>query len=150
VLARIEWPGKAGAADPVTPLTAAEQQRFEEGREIYRNICQACHQPDGRGLARVAPSLVDSVLALAPAEVTARILLNGKQGSVGLMPPIGATLTNDQIASVLTYVRREWGQTGDPVDAATVETVRAQTATRTQPWTDDELLKMMSGGRGGR
>ena len=143
VLARIEWPGKPGAASPVAPLTAVEQQRFEAGREVYRNICQACHQPDGRGLARVAPPLVGSVLALAPAEITARILLNGKEGTVGLMPPIGATLTNDQIASVLTYVRREWGQTGDPVDPATVESVRTQTATRTRPWTDDELLKMM-------
>lgn len=150
VLARIEWPGKPGAANPVTPLTAVEQQRFEAGREVYRNICQACHQPDGRGLARVAPPLVDSVLALAPPEVTARILLNGKEGPVGLMPPIGATLTNDQIASVLTYVRREWGQAGDPVDPGTVETVRAQTATRTRPWTDDELLTMLSGGRGRR
>jgi mono/diheme cytochrome c family protein len=150
VLARIEWPGKPGAANPVTPLSAAEQQRFEAGREIYRNICQACHQPDGRGLARVAPPLIDSVLALAPAEITARILLNGKQGPVGLMPPIGATLTNDQIASVLTYVRREWGQAGDPVDSSTVEGVRAQTATRTRPWTDEELLAMVSGGRGGR
>ena len=145
VLARIDWPGKPGAASPVTPLTAAEQQRFEAGREVYRNICQACHQPDGRGLVRVAPPLVGSVLALAPAEVTARILLNGKEGTVGLMPPIGATLTNDQIASVLTYVRREWGQAGDPVDPATVEAVRAQTATRTRPWTDEELLKMLGG-----
>jgi mono/diheme cytochrome c family protein len=150
LLTRIEWPGKPGAADPVTPLTAAEQQRFEAGREIYRNICQACHQPDGRGLTRVAPPLVGSTLALAPAEITARIVLNGKEGSVGLMPPIGTTLTNDQIASVLTYVRREWGQRGDPVDPAAVESVRAQTATRTRPWTDDELLKMMSGARGGR
>jgi mono/diheme cytochrome c family protein len=149
VLARIEWPGKPGAASPVTPLTAAEQQRFDAGREVYRNICQACHQPDGRGLTRVAPPLVGSVLALAPADITARIVLNGKEGTVGLMPPIGTTLTNDQIASVLTYVRREWGQTGDPVDPATVETVRTQTATRTRPWTDDELLKMM-GGRGGQ
>jgi mono/diheme cytochrome c family protein len=150
VLARIEWPGKPGAANPVTPLTAAEQQRFEAGREIYRNICQACHQPDGRGLPRVAPSLVNSVLALAPAEVTTRIVLNGKEGPVGLMPPIGATLSNDQIASVLTYVRREWGQSGDPVDPSTVEAVRTQTATRTRPWTDDELQAMVSGGRGGR
>ena len=150
VLARIEWPGKPGAANPVTPLTAVEQQRFEAGREVYRNICQACHQPDGRGLARVAPPLVGSVFALAPAEVMARILLNGKEGPVGLMPPIGATLTNDQIASVLTYVRREWGQVGDPVDPGTVEAVRVQTVTRTRPWTDDELLTMVSGGRGGR
>jgi putative membrane-bound dehydrogenase-like protein len=148
VLARIDWPGKPGAASPVTPLTAAEQQSFDAGREVYRNVCQACHQPDGRGLERVAPPLVGSVLALAPAEITSRILLNGKEGPVGLMPAIGSTLNDDQIASVLTYVRREWGQTGDPVNPATVRTTRAQTASRTRPWTHDELLAMLPGGRG--
>ena len=48
------------------PLTAEEQQRFEAGREIYKNMCQACHQPDGRGQERLARSLIGSVLALAP------------------------------------------------------------------------------------
>ena len=150
VLARIDWPGKPGAASPVAPLTAAEQQSFDAGREVYRNVCQACHQPDGRGLERVAPTLIGSVLALAPAEITSRILLNGKEGPVGLMPPIGSTLTDDQIASVLTYIRREWGQTGDPVNAATVRTTRAQTASRTRPWTHAELLAMLPAGPGGR
>jgi len=150
VLARIDWPGKPGAASPVAPLTAAEQQGFDTGRDIYRNVCQACHQPDGRGLERVAPPLLDSVLALAPAEVTSRILLNGKEGPVGLMPPIGSTLNDDQIAAVLTYIRREWGQTGDAVDPSTVRTTRAQTANRTRPWTHDELLAMLPAGPGGK
>jgi mono/diheme cytochrome c family protein len=150
VLARIDWPGKPGAASPVTPLTPAEQQSFDLGRDVYRNVCQSCHQPDGRGLERVAPPLVGSVLALAPAEITSRILLNGKEGPVGLMPPIGSTLNDEQIASVLTYVRREWGQAGEPVNAETVRTTRAETASRTRPWTHDELLAMLPGGRGGR
>jgi len=75
--------------------------------------------------------------------VTSRILLNGKEGTIGLMPPIGMTLTDDQIAAALTYVRREWGQTGTPVDPATVKAVRAETAGRTKPWTNDELLAMI-------
>ena len=58
------------------------------------------------------------------------------------MPPIGSTLNDDQIASVLTYVRRGWGQPGSPVEAATVTTVRTQTAKRTRPWTDAELLAL--------
>ncbi|MCC7010461.1 MAG: c-type cytochrome [Acidobacteria bacterium] len=149
VLARIDWPGKPGAAAPAPPLTAAEERRFDAGRELYRDICQACHQPDGRGQALVAPPLVGSTLALAPADVTSRILLNGKEGAVGLMPPIGSTLSDDQIAAVLTYVRREWGQTGDPVDPATVRAVRAQTAARATPWTDDELLALVAS-RGGQ
>jgi mono/diheme cytochrome c family protein len=143
VLARLAWPGRPGAAPAAPALTAAEQQRFDAGREVYRNLCQACHQLDGRGLERVAPTLIGSALALGPADVTARVLLNGKEGPVGLMPPLGMTLTDEQIAAALTYIRREWGQSGSPVDPATVRTVREQTAARTRPWTHDELVAML-------
>ena len=146
VLARIEWPGKPGVA-AVTPLTAEEQQRFEAGREVYRNICQACHQPDGRGQERLAPTLIESELALAASDIPARILLNGKEGSIGLMPPVGSVLSDDQIAGVLTYIRREWGHTGTPVAAAEVAKVRAQTASRTRPWKHDELMALIKGGQ---
>jgi mono/diheme cytochrome c family protein len=139
VLARVEWPGKPGAAAPVRALTAEEQKRFDAGQEVYRNVCQACHQPDGRGMEKLAPSLVGSPFALGPAEIPVRILLNGKEGQVGLMPPVGQVFTDEQIASVLTYVRREWGQEGEPVDPAAVQAVRTATAGRSRPWTDAEL-----------
>ena len=144
VLARVEWPGKPGAV-VVTPLTPAEQQRFVAGREIYRNLCIGCHQADGRGQENVAASLLGSELALAPAPVTARILVSGKEGRTGLMPPLGATLSDDQIAAVLTYVRREWGQIGSPVDPAEVREARTAATGRTRPWTNDELLALMPG-----
>jgi mono/diheme cytochrome c family protein/glucose/arabinose dehydrogenase len=146
VLARIDWPGKPGSAAPVAPLSVEQQRRFDAGREVYQNICQACHQPDGRGQDKVAPSLVGSQLALAPAEVTARILLNGKEGQVGLMPPLGSALSDEQLASVLTYVRREWGQTGSPVEPETIGKVRTAVTGRPRPWTDDELLKLPEAG----
>ena len=66
VLARVDWPGKPGAAAPVAPLTAEEQKRFDAGREVYRNVCQACHQPDGRGQEKLAASLIGSPLVLGP------------------------------------------------------------------------------------
>jgi mono/diheme cytochrome c family protein len=149
VVARLEWPGKPGATAPVAPLTSEEQQRFEAGRDVYKNICQACHQPDGRGQEKIAPSLIGSVLALAAPEIPARILLNGKEGPIGLMPPVGSVLSDEQIAGVLTYVRREWGQTGSAVEPTAVKTIRALTAGRTRPWTNDELLAL-AGGRGQR
>jgi mono/diheme cytochrome c family protein/glucose/arabinose dehydrogenase len=147
LLDRANWPGKPGAASPIVPLTAQEQQRYDAGREIYRNICQACHQPDGRGQDKLAPSLIDSPLALAAPDITARVLLNGKEGAVGLMPPIGSTLTDDQLASILTYVRREWGQAGTPVDPETIRSVRALTSSRTRPWTNDELAALAKSSR---
>ena len=127
VLARIAWPGKPGEA-ALVPLTPSEQKRFDEGQVVYRNLCQACHQADGRGQDKLAPPLVGSVLTLARADVPARVLLQGKEGAIGLMPPIGTTLSDDQIASVLTYVRREWGQAGAPVDVEAVRAVRALTS----------------------
>ncbi|MSU64665.1 MAG: hypothetical protein EXS38_00845 [Opitutus sp.] len=142
VLARVDWPGKPGSAAPVAPLSSEQQQRFDRGREIYQNICQACHQPDGRGQDKVAANLIDSPLALAPAEITARILLNGKEGPIGLMPPLGSVLSDDQVASVLTYVHREWGQAGAPVEPAAVATVRTAVTARPRPWTNDELFAL--------
>src|SRR5205085_3680287 len=93
LLARVEWPGKPGAAAIATPLTPAEQARFDAGRTVYQNLCVACHQPNGRGLEKIAPPLVGSEFALGPPAIPIRIVLNGKEGSVGLMPPLGATLT---------------------------------------------------------
>lgn len=143
VLARVSWPNKPGDA-PVTPLTAEERTQFEAGREVYANLCQVCHQPDGRGQERIAASLVDSRLALAPIEIPIRILLHGKEGATGLMPPIGATLTDEQVANVLTYIRREWGHSAAPAPPASVRAVRDLTAGRTRPWRDDELLQLLA------
>jgi mono/diheme cytochrome c family protein len=137
VLASVSWPGKPGDSGPLPPLSADEQRRFDAGRDIYENICQACHQADGRGQDKLAPSLIGASFTLGPPGIPARILLNGKEGRFGLMPPIGATLTDDGIASVLTYVRREWGQGASAVDAGTVKAVRALSTGRTRPWTDD-------------
>jgi mono/diheme cytochrome c family protein len=139
VLARLSWPGKPDSAPAVAPLTAEQQQRFVAGREVYQTLCAACHQPDGRGREHLAPSLVGSELALGPADIAARIVLGGKEGSTGLMPALGAALTDEQIAASLTYIRREWGHTAPAVDAATVKEIRALSAGRTRPWTAQEL-----------
>jgi mono/diheme cytochrome c family protein len=88
------------------------------------------------------------VYALASPEVPIRILIGGKEGDIGLMPPLGSMLNDDQIAAVLTYVRREWGQTGTTVDPAVVAAVRKATAGRPRPWTNDELLKVAAGASG--
>jgi mono/diheme cytochrome c family protein len=77
--------------------------------------------------------------------VTTRIVLNGKEGAVGLMPPIGGTLSDDEVAAALTYIRREWDNTASPIAADAVKAIRATTATRTRPWTEDELMRLANG-----
>ncbi len=145
VLARVEWPGKPGASAPVAPLTAAEARRFDAGAEIYKTICAACHRADGRGEERIGPPLIGSPLVLAPPGVPVRVVLHGKQGPVGIMPGLGSALDDEQVASVVTYIRREWGQTGSPVDPAAVAGIRAQTADRVRPWTPEELAALAQG-----
>jgi mono/diheme cytochrome c family protein/glucose/arabinose dehydrogenase len=142
LLARLTWPGKPDAAPAAAPLTADEQKRFDAGREIYQSLCSACHQPDGRGQEKLAPSLVGSEFALGAGDVAIRIVLNGKEGATGLMPPLGSVLTDEQIAAALTYIRREWGHTAPAVEAGTVKQVRTLTAGRTRPWTADELSQL--------
>jgi len=150
VLARVTWPGKVDTTPAVVPLTPEEQQRFEAGREVYQTLCAACHQADGRGREHLAPGLVGSEQALGSADVAVRIVLNGKEGSTGMMPPLGTALTDDQIAAALTYIRREWGHTSSAVSASTVREVRALSTGRTRPWTDEELSRLQSGRAGAR
>jgi mono/diheme cytochrome c family protein/glucose/arabinose dehydrogenase len=149
IVAKLEWPNKPAPVITVAPLTAEEQKHFAAGAEVYKSLCAGCHQPDGRGKEKMAPSLVESRYTAGPdATAAARILLGGKEGPMGLMPPLGGALNDEQIAAVLTYVRREWGNSGSPVSVEDVREVRGLTKTRTRPWTDAELAPAGRGGRG--
>jgi mono/diheme cytochrome c family protein len=118
---------------------------------VYKNLCVACHQPNRQDREKIAPSLVSSrYVVSADAGIPTRIVLAGKEGAVGLMPPLGASLTDEQIASVLTYIRREWGHTASAVAPADVKEVRGMTASRTRPWTEEEISRMTGRGGGGR
>src|SRR5690606_12590513 len=114
---------------------------FEAGEEQYRAICAGCHQANGEGLAGVAKSLVGSRWALAPAPQVTRIVLHGKEGEM-LMPPVGGTLTDEQIAAVLTYVRRSWGNEASAITPEQVAEARGESGARRQAWTEAELERI--------
>jgi mono/diheme cytochrome c family protein len=131
------------------PLSPEDQKRFDAGKAMYEATCVACHQPHGLGQAGLAPPLVGSLWVTGSAERLARIVLNGLRGPITVnkemfeldMPSLGV-LDDEQIASVLTYVRREWGHAAAPVAPATVKKVRDDTAKRDDAWTEPELLKV--------
>ena len=104
-----------------------------------KTLCPACHQADGKGQERLGANLVDSRLVEASTDVVARIVLQGKEGKIGLMPPLGTSLSDDQIAAALSYVRRQWGHAAPVIDPAAVKQIRTATAARNRPWTDEEL-----------
>jgi mono/diheme cytochrome c family protein/glucose/arabinose dehydrogenase len=143
--AQLAWPGRTGfEGTPVRELDATERARFERGAGLYAATCQACHQSDGRGLPGLAPSLRDSRFVLGPPERLARILLHGLSGPLEIdgetwdaeMPALAAS--DDDLAAVATYLRREWGHGAEPVAPEQIARTRAGSP-RDRPWTAAEL-----------
>jgi mono/diheme cytochrome c family protein len=147
----MSWPNKPGdTMPPLTPLSEEQAKRFNAGRELFSQICAVCHQPSGLGLDGVAPPLVDSEWVLGPPPRVARIVLQGLHGPVKVgrktidleMPGLKA-MDDEQLASILTYIRREWGHEGNPIDPQMIARVRAETNDRgDEQWTEGELLKI--------
>jgi mono/diheme cytochrome c family protein len=146
----VVWAGKAGAAQDtvVIPLSPIQQQRFAAGKTVFVATCAPCHQPSGKGLDGLAPPLCDSEWVLEDPQRLIRVVLHGLAGTVrvlgrahsGEMPAFGA-MDDDQLSSVLTYIRREWGHEASPIDPADVKAVRAATAGRNDAWSSAELSR---------
>jgi mono/diheme cytochrome c family protein len=148
--ARVAWPGKPGVPPPpvIVPLTAQEQKLFDTGKTVYTTLCAACHQATGTGMEGLAPPLVDSEWVLGKPDVLPRIVLHGLSGPVKVngqsfnleMPPLGPALNDEQIAGVLTYIRREWEHNATPISVATVAALRSKNKDRTKSWSSAELM----------
>ncbi len=146
----LAWPGKPGVPPPpvVVPLNAEQQARFEKGKTIYAGLCAACHQPTGLGMEGLAPPLMDSEWVTGPVDRPIRIILHGMSGPIQVsgrtwtleMPPL-PQFTDEDIAGVLTYIRREWEHTSSPVSPGDVAKIRAQHQGRTKAWTVSEMNK---------
>ncbi|MGH7946085.1 MAG: DUF7133 domain-containing protein, partial [Opitutaceae bacterium] len=140
LLTQLKWPGKPGASTAeVKPLSVAEQELFDKGKAQFVALCAACHQPNGQGLAGLAPSLVYSRWVRGDPRILARIVLNGKVQENMVMPPWKAALDDENIAAVLTFVRRSWGHEADAVAPSIVAEARAATAARVEPFSDADL-----------
>jgi mono/diheme cytochrome c family protein len=135
---------------PVTGEAGLAQQ----GKLVYNKpTCVACHQADGKGTAGQFPSLVQSewVQEPEPGRII-RAVLYGISGPFpfkgqnfnGSMVPWKDSLTDEEIAAVLTYVRQnaEWGNKAPEVKPDRVKAVREKTKGRNQPYSQEELLKV--------
>lgn len=147
LLAGLAWPGRSDlpAAAVVRALTPDEQARFASGALLYTQICAACHLSSGRGEPGKAPPLRASPWVLGSEERLGRIVLQGLSGPIeldgerwdGEMPAWSAS--DEELAAVLTYIRREWGHGASPFDAQRIAELRAGLPDRARPWTVSEL-----------
>lgn len=104
------------------------------GQAVYAKYCLTCHQADGSGVPYMNPPLIRTKWTLGSKTVMIEQVLKGSSGKIEIdgdtfkntMPPL-QTLTDQQIADVLTYVRNNFGNKASMVTPAEVKTVRAKT-----------------------
>ena len=83
------------------------KELIQRGEGVYAKNCVACHQTDGLGLPPVFPALNGSDIVLNNKVRNIEILMEGVQGAA--MQSFGNQLSEVDIASVITYTRRSWG-----------------------------------------
>ncbi|WP_437290848.1 c-type cytochrome [Sorangium sp. So ce406] len=113
-----------------------------QGGKIYYRSCTSCHQARGEGKPGRYPPLVGTSWLLDDAETPIRLLLLGATGPMevngvvynDVMPNLGVTLSDEEIALVLTYVRSSWGNSAPAITKDDVARVRASLGDRQAPW----------------
>jgi mono/diheme cytochrome c family protein len=132
-----------------------EQELIARGFKVYiRPTCVACHQNDGNGSAsQNTPPLAGSewVLEKDPSRLI-RIVLHGLTGPIkvkdkewGAAAMLGwkDTLTDQEIADVLSYIRNSWGNKAPLVKADLVKKIREETKDQPGYMTVADLEKVV-------
>ena len=123
-----ESPQSAESAMPV-PATDA---RMNAGAAIYEDLCSACHRGDGSGVPYLIPDLAHSS-SVASREPTSllRVVIQGArtaatsdEPTAPAMPAFGWQLSDEQIASLTTYIRNSWGHAASPTSPVDVHKAR--------------------------
>jgi mono/diheme cytochrome c family protein len=114
---------RAFVADASVPWVAA-------GEQVYLESCAMCHL-NGEGSPSIA-ALRGHPSILGPVEETIRVVLFGVQNDrfingtrvPSIMSPMG-WMEDEEVASVVSYVRAVFGRSSEPIDPEIVARVRA-------------------------
>lgn len=91
-----------------------------DGKALFARNCAACHQATGKGIPGAFPALAGNGFVQGEAGQVAAVLLKGRGG----MPDFSPTLSDGDIAEVLSFVRSAWGNQAAPLDAQQVAALR--------------------------
>ncbi|HBI11870.1 MAG TPA: alcohol dehydrogenase, partial [Franconibacter pulveris] len=113
------------------PLNGDDKQMIA-GSHIYFDRCSACHGSSGKGEKNIFPQLANNSLVNAPEPVSlAHVVLAGSRGvdtdarpTAPAMPAFASIMTDEEIATVLTYIRNSWGNSAPAVSADDVKKMR--------------------------
>jgi mono/diheme cytochrome c family protein len=107
------------------------QKHLPADEKLYNTFCGTCHQRNGKGARGRMPPLADSPWVTGDKERLIRVVLNGMQGPItvkgesynGVMPA-HRFLNDAEVASILTYVRKSFGNRATAVTEEEVKKVR--------------------------
>lgn len=118
----------------ISNLSLAESSLLMRlGQTVYDGQCASCHGAQGRGTPPHYPPLAGNPsIQMESAVNPIRMVLNGgyPPGTAGNpmpygMPPFAQTLSDDEVAAVVTYVRLAWGNRGTAISARQANELRA-------------------------
>lgn len=121
-------PAKDKAAADVKALTKDEKMVL--GKKIYSSSCFACHQSNGEGIANAFPPIaksdylnkdVNRAISTVLHGLSGEITVNGKKYN-SQMP--AQVLSDQEVASVLTFVYNSWGNNKTEVTEEQVRKIR--------------------------
>ncbi len=141
---RTSWGNKATpvSAQDVAAHVASAQPRIAsastpaltnaQAESVYVANCSGCHGAVGQGAIDIAPPLAANPSVTGNSSSIIRIVLDGSAGPIkergttwtGSMPPWRGTLSNAQVAAVITYIRTSWGNKAGPVSERQVAAIK--------------------------
>ncbi|NND87984.1 MAG: cytochrome c [Flavobacteriaceae bacterium] len=94
---------------------------MERGAIIYKDFCNQCHRPTGKGIGRSFPPLAGSDYLMNKRTESIRGVKYGQQGEIvvngkiynGVMAPMG--LSDQEVVDVMNYVMNSWGNEQDEI-----------------------------------
>ena len=106
-------------------------QKLKDGKQVYMKTCFACHQAEGQGIPNAFPPLAKSDYLNADVKRAIDIVLNGKTGEIKVNGKkynsvmTRQSLTDEEVADVMTYVYNSWGNNKTNVSIKTVKAVKS-------------------------
>jgi mono/diheme cytochrome c family protein len=103
------------------------------GKSVYDSRCATCHGADGAGKPPAYPPLAgnQSIQMSSAVNAIRMVLIGGFPPGTELdptpvgMPPFAQTLSDNEVAAVVSYIRTSWGNRGAAVTAAEANELRS-------------------------